>query len=100
MKPRKTQLSGAGRPLISQFRGKWPETPTLGQRIFAIPQLRNFEENKFAARRLRKPTRPRKRAAEWGGEAPNLAEFWEIAKDSYLDSTRFRSSAISEFREK
>ena len=37
----KTQLRGAGRALTSPHFGKWPKTPTWGQRIFVIPQFRN-----------------------------------------------------------
>ena len=36
-----------------------------------------------------------KNAAEWGGAAPNFAISREMAKDPYLESTRFRNFAIS-----
>ena len=35
-----TQLRGAGRALTSPHFGKWPETPTLGQRILVTPHNR------------------------------------------------------------
>ena len=36
-----------------------------------------------------------KNAAEWSGKAPNFAISWEMAKDPYLESTRFRNFVIS-----
>ena len=38
-------------------------------------------------------------AAEWGGEGPNIANFWGIARDHFLGSTHLRDSVTSEFRE-
>ena len=71
----KTQLSGKGRTLRSPVFGKWPKTSTLGQRISVIPQFRNFEKNNLW-RVGYESQRSHESAAEWGGKARKIANFW------------------------